>query len=149
MASDFLRFQEDPSWGNIFSSIAKSISAAPKAALDQAHTAEEIKALRAKQIHDQAVYDANLAAGNAAAAALPSEPPTSTRTIPMAQQGPSNPNDPNTPLGEVFLPPTTAQETYVDPAVAARFKREQPFFKATALAQAFQNPAELPSVYAK
>ena len=119
-------------------------------ALNNTQTAEQIQALRAKQKRDQAEYEANLAAGNTAATALgQTEPPMSTRDITITREGPSNPNDPNTPLGETFLPAAQMQEQYVDPVVAARFKRELPFFQATARAQAFKDPQNLPGVYAK
>jgi hypothetical protein len=150
MGSEFLTFQQDPSWGNLATSIGNAIRNSPKQALDQKMTVEQIVALRAKQKRDQAEFDANTAAGNTAAEALAkAEPPMSTRDVQIEQQGPVNPADPTTQPGEIFLPPTTAQEQYLDPRVAARYKAELPFFQATARAQAFKDPNNLPGVYAK
>jgi hypothetical protein len=150
MGSEFLTYQQDPSWGSLATNIAKSITGAPKAALDQKLTVEHIVALRQKQAEDKAKFDAAVAAGNTAADAIATAgPPETTRNIPIERQGPSNPDDPNTPLGEVFLPPTVYQEKYVDPKVEARYKAELPFYQAVARAQAHQGAGDLPGVYAK
>jgi len=148
MGSEFLTFQQDPSWGSLATNIAKSIAGAPKAALDQKLTVEHIVALRQKQAEDKAKFDAAVAAGDTAATAIANAgPPQSTRDIPIEQQGPSNPSDPSTPLGETFLPPTVYQEKYVDPKVEARYKAELPFFQSVARAQAHQGAGDLPSLY--
>jgi len=150
MGSEFLTYQQDPSWGSLATNIAKSIAGAPKAALDQKLTVEHIVALRQKQAEDKAKFDAATTAGNTAADALSTAgPPTSIRNIPIEQQGPSNPDDPSTPLGETFLPPTNYQQSYIDPKVEARYKAELPFYQAVARAQAHQGAGDLPGVYAK
>ena len=150
MGSEFLTYQQDPSWGSLATNIAKSIAGAPKAALDQKLTVEHIVALQQKQAEDKAKFDAAVAAGDTAAAAIATAgPPQSTRDIPIEQQGPVNPADPTTQPGETFLPPTSYQEKYVDPKVAERYKAELPFFQATARAQAHQGAGDLAGGYAK
>jgi len=120
MASDFLRFQQDPSWGNIFNNIADSITAAPGKALHNTYTVEQI--LKARE--DRARETEKWKAGNAAADAYPAAVPEATvppsfRDVVVENQGPVNPNDPTTQPGEEFLPPTTAREQFIDPRALA------------------------------
>jgi hypothetical protein len=150
MASDFLRFQQDPSWGNIFSGLASDIADAPGKALSQKLQVEHIISLRQKQAQDKADYDAAVAAGEKASTAIGGiTPPMSERQIPYQPEGPVNPAD--NPNGEATLPQTgtTVSQQYLDPAVEARYKRELPMLQAGVNAVARKNPADIPKFYAQ
>lgn len=155
MASDFLRFQQDPSLGNAFSSIVTDIGNAPGKALSNTHTVEEILALRAKQKRDQEEFDQQTLAGNAAAAAIAGVGPRmSTRDVQFQPQGPVNPADPVDPnavkLGDqMVLPSYASTEQYVDPKVKAQYDRELPMFQAGARAEARKNVGGIPGFYSR
>jgi hypothetical protein len=151
MASDFLRFQQDPSWGNMFSGLASDIADAPGKALSQKLQVEHIVALRQKQAQDKADYDAKVAAGETTSTAIGGiTPPMSERQIPYQPEGPVNPAD--NPTGAPMTLPqtdTTVSQQYLDPAVEARYKRELPMLQAGARAVARTNPADIPKFYSQ
>jgi hypothetical protein len=104
---------EDPSWGNIFSGIAKNLEAAPGEALSNIAKAEQIKQARVKAAREQQQWDAGVKASGGLDAAVPQAyvPPTDYSTV-----GPFT-GDANDPGATAGLPTVDLQ--YTDPRAQA------------------------------
>jgi len=117
MGSEFV---QDPFWGNWATGLVKSIQSAPGTALNNAQTVEQILAAREKRDRDTKTWNASVNAANAYPDAVPKATvPPSFRDVVVENQGPVNPVDPTTRPGEVWLPPTTATESFIDPRLLA------------------------------
>jgi hypothetical protein len=141
-----------PSLGSIFSNMAGAFESAPGKALDNIAKAEAIKAARAKQIRDQAIFDTQTTTGEKMATTLAdttSAPTPEPRTFTAADI--SNPAILNAPLAK--LGPPNADMQFIDPVAAAELKRrydaELPAFQSLQKAQVYSDPSKSPEIYAK
>lgn len=145
-----------PSLGSALSGVFGQFTAAPGKALDNIMTAEQIKALRAKQGYDAAtaaqnaaaaaredeIFKAQRAAADAFSGTIPSAvAPEHTQTVPGPFVG--NISDPGATQG---LP--TVDLTYTLPGEAAQAEKDRTFFDKYGRAIAYKSPKDLPSAYA-
>jgi hypothetical protein len=140
MGSEFV---QDPWWGNWATGLAKSINAAPGVALHNTAAVEGILKAREERAREQAKWDAAQKASEAGVAAVPEATVApSMRDVSVENQGPVNPADPTTQPGEIFLPPTTVQESFIDPRALAAAKARAEAAKAGIRATLLNDPSK-------
>lgn len=98
MGSEYV---QDPFWGNWATGLAKSISAAPGVALNNAQTVEQIWALREKRARDTETWDAAKRTADAYGNAIPE---ASVPPIIIPQEGPVQPGEDPLPSSSVIDP---------------------------------------------
>jgi hypothetical protein len=131
-----------PSLGSVFGGLLTGMADAPGKALTNIHTAESIKALRAKEVADAQEaarkaqeFNTSTSAGDAASAAIMAQPLRTQSVIGPMVGDMSNPADTaGVPTGNI-----------VDPNAAL----EQKMFATAARAQALKDAGQLPGFYAR
>jgi len=140
MGSEFV---QDPWWGNWATGLAKSINAAPGVALHNSAAVEGILKAREERAREQAKWDAAQKASEAGVAAVPEATVApSMRDVTVENQGPVNPADPTTQPGETFLPPTTVQESFIDPRLLAQAQARRAAAQAGIRATLLNDPSK-------
>jgi hypothetical protein len=143
MGSEFV---QDPFWGNWASGLVKSIQGSTGTALHNAATVESILAAREKRARDTEMWNTGKdAAGQLDAATPAAKVDPSFRDVTVENQGPVNPADPTTQPGEIFLPPTTVQESFIDPRALAAAQARRNLMVTSGRAAILKDPATAPA----
>jgi hypothetical protein len=143
MGSEFV---QDPFWGNWATGLARSLSDAPGKALHNTATVESILAAREKRARDTEMWNTGKTAADLIDAATPqAKVDPSFRDVQVENQGPVNPADPTTQPGEIFLPPTTATESFIDPRALAAAEARRNLLVASGRAAILKDPSSAPA----
>ena len=143
MGSEFV---QDPSWGNWASGLVKSIQGSTGTALHNAATVESILAAREKRARDTEMWNTGKdAAGQLDAATPAAKVDPSFRDVTVENQGPVNPADPTTQPGEIFLPPTIATESFIDPRALAAAQARRNLMVTSGRAAILKDPSSAPA----
>jgi hypothetical protein len=130
---------EDPSWGNIFSNIAKGLNDAPGEALSNIAKAEQIKQARIKAARETEQYGlASKAAGGLDAAIPPAYAPPTDFTAPGPMIG-----DVNNPADTAGIPTVDLQ--YTDPRAQALAEARRNVMLNSGKASILKDPTNAPS----